>query len=200
MPLRAFVGIVALAIVASLVGCSSSSPSRELAHDSSRDTIAGPRPTAPPSTEYSGPGLSTEAVTLLQQLRDFQSETDLCAILTSKTIKSVLSGQADLSAMVTTPSGIAQVLVALDSFFAHLVDIAPAPIRPSMAVIQSTWKDLSRIDADALDRDQQIEAISKRPEVDSSVQSLGRWMQTNCSGALGPTLDLGGLLGGLAPA
>ncbi len=87
--------VIVLAVIAVLAGaCSSTSPTREIDHDSSRDTIAGPPPTAPPVTEYAGPGLSTEAVALLQQLRDFQQETDLCSILSSKTVKTVLAGRS----------------------------------------------------------------------------------------------------------
>ena len=188
--------VIVLAVIAVLAGdCSSTSPTREIDNDSSRDPIAGPPPTAPPVTEYAGPGLSTEAVALLQQLRDFQQETDLCSILSSKTVKTVLGGDLDASGLVTTPSGIAQMLVALEDFFRHLVDISPPAVRPSMETLRQTWKDLSAIEADALDREAQTEAILSSPQVESAVANMGTWMKQNCLGQPSSPFDLSSLFG-----
>lgn len=185
-------------LVVAAVGCSGNSPTRELEHDASRDTIAGPRPTAPPSTELGGPGLSSEAVELLNELREFRNDNDLCDILSSNTVKSLLGGKLEVSGLVTTPSGIAQVLVELDLFFDHLVKVSPAAVRPSMATIQKAWKDLSAIEADALDKDQRSEAVISDPAVQQAVKNVGTWTQQNCLGQSTAEFDLSELLGGLS--
>lgn len=195
---RALCGAGLAVVLLAALGCSSTSPTRELAHDASRDTIAGPRPTAPPPTALGGPGLSSEAVALLEQLRAFRQDDDLCEILSSKTVKTLLGGKVEAKALVTTPSGVAQVLVELDSFFAHLVQISPPAVRPSMAVVQKVWKDLSAIEPDALDREERTRVILADPAVQQAVKNVGAWMGQNCLGQGAPAFDLGGLLGGLS--
>ncbi|MCB1257813.1 MAG: hypothetical protein KDB26_11945 [Microthrixaceae bacterium] len=185
-------------LVVVAVSCSGTSPTRELEHDASQDTIAGPRPTAPPSTALGGPGLSSEAVELLNELRDFRQDSDLCEILSSNTVKSLLGGKLEVSGLVTTPSGIAQVLVELDLFFDHLVKVSPAAVRPSMATIQKAWKDLSAIEADALDKDQRAQAVTSDPAVQQAVKNVGTWTQQNCLGQSTAEFDLSELLGGLS--
>lgn len=179
----------------SLSGCSGSSGVHELEHDAETDTIAGPRPTAPPATDYDGPGLSAEATRLLSGLRDLDSERSLCAILTSTTVTEVLGGEVEISGLATTPSGIAQLLVAIDRFFGHVVEVSPPDLAPSTTVIQNTWRQVAEIAGDAGDRDRRIEAILAAPDVQLAVENVGTWVQGNCVGALGGQLDLGGLLG-----
>lgn len=192
------VRLTTVMLVVAAVSCSGSSPTRELEHDASRDTIAGPRPTAPPSTALGGPGLSSEAVELLNELRGFRQDSDLCDILSSNTVKSLLGGKLEVSGLVTTPSGIAQVLVELDLFFDHLVKVSPPAVNPSMATIQKAWKDLSAIEADALDKDQRSQAIISDPALQQAVKTVGTWTQQNCLGQSAPAFDLSELLGGLS--
>lgn len=188
--------LIAVCLLCGLTACSESSPTRELEHDASRDTIAGPRPTAPPSTDYKGPGLSSEGNQLLKELRGFQQQDDLCEVLSSKTIRSLLGGDVEVTGLVTTPSGVAQVLITLDSLFEHLVVISPPAVKPSMATVQETWKKLSAVEADALDREARIEAILSAPEVGAALQNITSWTSQNCLGQPALPFDLGGLLGG----
>lgn len=188
--------LLALGSVAVLlsVGCSGRSGVQELAHDPSRDTIAGPRPTAPPATDYEGPGLTADATELLSRLRNLESERNLCTILTSSTVSDVLEGEAELSNLATTPAGIAQLLVDVDRFFAHIVDVSPPDIAPSTAVVQRTWRSVAEIGPDVDDREQRTRAILESAEVRLAVENLGEWMKRNCAGALGEPTGLESLL------
>lgn len=190
-----WLSLVAVMALISLIGCSESSGVRELDHDAATDTIAGPRPTAPPATDYDGPGLTSEATRLLSGLRDLESERSLCAILTSSTVDEVLGGEVELSGLATTPSGIAQMLVAIDRFFEHVVEVSPPDLTPSTTVIKNTWRQVAEISGDATDRDKRIEAILAAPDVQLAVDNLSAWIQGNCVGGLAGQLDLGGLLG-----
>lgn len=188
------VAVVALVTMVMLNGCSSGSGLEALDRDPSQDTIAGPRPTAPPVTDYNGPGLTADATELLSRLRNLESERNLCAILTSSAVGDVLGGEAELSSLATTPAGIAQLIVDVDRFFAHIVDVAPADIAPSMAVLQRTWREVAEIGVDVGDREQRTRAILESPQVRLAVDNLGTWMKQNCGGALGVPTDLEGLL------
>lgn len=188
------VAVVVLTLV--VVACSGTSDLRELEHDASRDTIAGPRPTAPPVTEYTGPGLTADANDLLSQLRGLESERNLCTIMTSSTVADILAGDVDISRLATTPSGISQMIVAVDRFFAHVVEVSSPELQPSTRVVQRTWRQISEIGADANDREERTEAILNSPNVEVAVRNLATWMGDNCAGSSSASLDLGSLLGG----
>lgn len=191
-PLRFVVAFVALGLLA---GCSGESGVRELDHDLATDTIAGPVPTAPPATDYQGPGLSAEATRLLSGLRDLEEERSLCAILTSSTVTEVLGGEVEISGLATTPAGIAQMLVAIDRFFGHVVEVSPPDLVPSTTIVQNTWRQVAEIGGDATDRDGRIEALLSSPDVQLAVDNVAAWVGANCAGGIGGQLDLGALLG-----
>lgn len=187
--------LLVIAVLAFLSGCSGDSGVRELEHDSSDDTIQGPLPTAPPTTDYDGPGLSSEATRLLSRLRDLESEQNLCTVVTSSVVKDVLQGDVDLSGLATTPSGIAQMLVSVDRFFEHVVDVSPPELAPSTELIQRTWRQVAEIGGDASDREERVRAIVEAPDTRLAMDNFSAWIQQNCSGAVMGDVDLGGLLG-----
>ncbi len=174
---------MAVVLVASTAlgsSCSETSPTREIARDSSESTIPGVPPTAPPTTAYDGRGLSPDAMTLIGDLNDLLAERDVCEILTGGTLEPILEGDFDATNLVTSPSGVSQLLVAVDSLFAHLVDIAPTEIKPAMATIRSVWKRTAEIDPGATDRDAAAQAIIAEPETQAAAEILGNWLTLNC--------------------
>lgn len=187
--------VLVIVVLLLLAGCSGGSGVKELEHDSADDTIQGPLPTAPPSTDYDGPGLSSEATQLLSRLRDLESEQNLCTVVTSSVIQDLLQGDVDLSGLATTPAGIAQMLVSLDRFFEHIVKVSPPELAPSTELIQRTWRQVAEIGGDVSDRDERVRAIVEAPDTRLAMDNFAAWIRQNCSGAVMGELDLGGLLG-----
>lgn len=182
---RSAFAILALVGTLSLVGasCTETSPTREIAKDKSEETIPGPAPTAPPTTKYDGRGLSPDAMSLIAQLNDLLSERDLCQILTGDALKPFLSGDFDATNLVTSPSGVSQLLVAVDSLFAHMVDIAPVEIKPAMATIRGVWKRIAAIDTGATDREARTDAILDEPQTKAALAIVAAWLPKNCGAA-----------------
>ncbi|MGB6057820.1 MAG: hypothetical protein WBF71_06110 [Microthrixaceae bacterium] len=191
------IAVVVVAATLGLVGvsCSETSPTREIARNSSESTIPGVPPTAPPTTKYDGRGLSPDAMALIGELNDLLSERDICEVLTGNALKPFLSGDFDATSLVTSPSGVSQLLVAVDSLFTHLVDIAPDEIKPAMDTIRSTWKRVAAIDPGATDREARTDAILAEPESRAATQILGAWLPQNC----GPAASILSGIPGLAP-
>lgn len=183
---KALVGRVAAVAVAavltlSVTSCSETSPTREIARDPSESTIPGVLPTAPPTTKYAGQGLSPDAMTLIAKLNDLLTEDDLCEVLTGRTLKPFLTGDFDATNLVTSPSGVSQLLVAVDSLFAHLVEIAPVEVKPAVATVRSVWQRTASIDPGATDRDARTRAIMAEPETRAAAEMLGGWLTKNCN-------------------
>ena len=175
-------GLLAVALV--LGACSSTSETVEMDDDPADVTIPGIPPTAPPSTAFDGSGLSASANQLISQLTAIQLETDLCVILTGEAFQPFLSGELDTTNLVTSPSGLTQLLVAFDSIFAHIVEISPAEVQPAAAVIQDVWVRVASISSSAPDYQAQVDAILVEPEVVAAYQSLGVWVTANCAGSI----------------
>lgn len=165
-------------------GCSSSSETLELSEDSADVTIAGVPPTAPPSTEYDGSGLSSDANQLIADLGAIEDETDLCVIITGDAFQPFLTGDIDTTNLVTSPSGVTQLFVAIDSIFAHIVTISPPEIQPSAAVLQDVWTRVAALASASTDNQAQVDAILAEPQVAESVQALATWAATNCGANL----------------
>lgn len=186
--------MVVLALFFGLTGvsCSETSPTRELANDPADVTIPGVPPTAPPTTKYDGRGLSPDAMVLIGQLNELQSETELCALLTGNVLKPLLSGEIDMTSLVTSPSGVSQLLVAVDSLFAHMVEISPPEVQPATATIRDIWKRVAEIPADATDRDARTAAIMAEPSSEAAKSILESWLTKNCgTGSVISGLGLG---------
>lgn len=175
--------LVAL-VVASLVvvaGCSSDATTTELANDPADVTVPGPRPTAP--GEDTDSGLSESGNDLLVQLEAISEETDLCKVLTGEAFATLLSGDFDVASLVTSPSGITQLLTLVDSTFAQLVAISPPAVRPAMQTIQEVWARVASLNTGAADAQERTAEILAEPQVAQANQTLVTWAALNCPGA-----------------
>lgn len=178
-PSRAAAVGLALLLV---VGCSrSESATVEMSSDPADVTIAGVPPTAPPSTEFDGTGLSDDANQLIKDLTAIQGEKDLCVILTGEAFAPFLAGQVDTTNLVTSPAGVTQLIVAVDSVFAHIVVISPPSVQPATVVLQDVWTRVAALNSSAADYAAQRDAILVEPQVASAYQSLASWTALNCT-------------------
>lgn len=177
---------VGLAVVLSVcaASCSQTSETTEMASDPADATVPGVPPTAPPTTEYDGRGLSSDANKLLADLAAIQQETDLCTILTGDALTPFLDGKADTTNLVTSPSGVTQLYVAVNSIFARIVEISPPEIQPSTVILQDVWTRVSSVSPGAPDYQDQVDAIAAEPQVAAAYQAIGTWAATNCGSSL----------------
>ena len=179
--------VLVLAVVLSgMLGACSRTQSETLeADDDPADvTVPGVPPTAPPSSAFDGSGLSGDANQLIAELAAIQRETDLCVILTGDAFEPFLSGEVDTTNLVTSPSGLTQLLAAIDAIFTHVVEISPAEVQPATATIQDTWVRVASISSAAPDYQAQVDAIMVEPQVVAAYESLGTWVTVNCAGSL----------------
>lgn len=181
--------VLVTAVVMTAVACSSDAPTTQLADDPSDVTIAGPRPTAPPPP--SG-GLSASGNDLIAQLQALQSQPSFCDVIGADAFTTLRTGEVDAAALVTNPSGVAQLVAVVDATFTHVVAISPPEIKPSMQVISDVWRRLVRLGgaADAKARSQQILA---EPTVVEANKSVLTWAVLNC-----PEIVSDALAGGAA--
>jgi len=185
-PLPRWVHVLAAATIlaTATIGCSrTESATVEMVDDPADVTIAGTPPTAPPSTEYDGRGLSSDANKLIEDLVAIQQETDLCVILTGDAFAPFLSGELDTTNLVTSPSGVSQLIVAVNSIFARMVAIAPPEVQPATIVLQDVWTRVATLNSSAADYDEQVNAILAEAEVLAAYQSLATWAATTCGTA-----------------
>ena len=173
--------VAATILATATIGCSRpESATVEMSDDPADVTIAGTPPTAPPSTEYDGRGLSSDANKLIEDLVAIQQETDLCVILTGDAFAPFLSGELDTTNLVTSPSGVSQLIVAVNSIFARMVAIAPPEVQPATVVLQGVWTRVATLNSSAADYDDQVNAILADAEVVAGYQSLTTWAATTC--------------------
>lgn len=187
---RVTVGLITLVAVMAVfaVSCTKTSETTEMSDDPADITVPGVPPTAPPTTVYDGRGLSSDAKTLVANLAAVESETDLCTILTGDSFAPFLDGKVDATNLVTSPSGLNQLLVTVNSIFDHIVEIAPSPIQPSLVILQDVWSRVSSLSSAAPEYQSQVDAIAAEPQVAAAYQALGTWVASNCgSTALLPT-------------
>ena len=182
--LRCVCPVVTIAVAAVSFGCSrTESPTVEMAEDPADVTVAGVPPTAPPSTAYDGSGLSSDANQLIADLTAIQQETDLCVILTGEAFAPFLSGELDTTNLVTSPSGVSQLIVAVNSIFARIVVIAPPVVQPATVTLQDVWTRVATLNSSAADYDAQVDSILVEPQVVAAYQSLATWAATTCGTA-----------------
>jgi hypothetical protein len=167
-------------------GCTSTSETTELSDDQADVTVPGVPPTAPPTTEYDGSGLTSDARQLIADLAALEEETDLCAILSGEAIEPFLSGQVDTTTLITSPSGLNQLLAVLNTIFAHIVEISPPEVQSSTAVLEDVWTQVGSISSAAPDYEAQVQVITDRPEVSAAYDTVGTWAVTNCGASLLP--------------
>lgn len=177
------VGVAALVAV----GCTTTSETTELSTDAADVTVPGVPPTAPPTTEYDGRGLTSDARGLIAELSALEEETDLCVILSGEAVEPFLSGEVDTTTLVTSPSGLNQLLAVLNSIFAHIVEISPAEVQASTAVLEDVWTQVGSISTAAPDYEEQVRAVTGTPEVDAAYDNVGTWAVLNCGSSLLPT-------------
>ena len=177
--------VLAVVLSAALGACSRTQSETLEADDDPADvTVPGVPPTAPPSSAFDGSGLSGDANQLIAELAAIQRETDLCVILTGDAFEPFLTGEVDTTNLVTSPSGLTQLLAAIDAIFTHVVEISPAEVQPATATIQDTWVRVASISSAAPDYQAQVDAIMVEPQVVAAYESLGSWVTVNCAGSL----------------
>jgi len=177
--------VLAVVLSAALGACSRTQSETLEADDDPADvTVPGVPPTAPPSSAFDGSGLSGDANQLIAELAAIQRETDLCVILTGDAFEPFLTGEVDTTNLVTSPSGLTQLLAAIDAIFTHVVEISPADVQPATATIQDTWVRVASISSAAPDYQAQVDAIMVEPQVVAAYESLGSWVTVNCAGSL----------------
>lgn len=174
--------LVAVAAVASMGACSSNATTTELADDPADVTVPGPPPTAP-TTADAGSGLSAGGNELLAQLEAIGDETDLCNVLTGEAFSTLTSEDFDVASLVTSPSGITQLVTLVDTTFARLVVIAPPAVRPAMETIQEVWTRVASLNTGGADAQRRTAEILAEPQVQQANQTLVTWTALNCPGA-----------------
>jgi len=184
---RATVAAVLGATALLVAGCTSTSETTEMSSDPADVTVPGAPPTAPPTTEYDGRGLTSDARGLIAELSALEEETDLCVILSGEAVEPFLSGEVDTTTLVTSPSGLNQLLATLNSIFAHIVEISPAEVQPSTAVLEDVWIQVGSISTAAPDYEEQVRVITTTAEVDAAYDAVGTWAVLNCGASLLPT-------------
>ena len=177
--------LVLLAVLMSVLataGCSTprSKDSVELNEDIADVTVAGVPPTFPPTTQYDGSGLSDDANALLQEIAALQTETDLCLILTGKALQPLFTGGLDTTNLVTSPSGLTQLLIAFNSIFSYIETIAPAQVKPAAETINDVWTRISSLNSSAASNQAQVQAILVEPQVVAAFEELATWAAANC--------------------
>lgn len=171
-----------LLVAVLLVGaCGTESTTDELADDPADVTVPGPRPTVP--TTQPGEGLSESGNELLSQLRAISEETDLCRVLTGEAFTTLLDQEFDVASLVTSPSGVTQLITLVDATFANLVVIAPAQVQPAMATVQQVWTRLAGQTTGSADAARRTAEILAEPEVTDANRSIALWAALNCPGA-----------------
>jgi len=184
----AAVGIVTVVVGAlATLGCTATSETTEMSGDPADATVPGVPPTAPPTTEYDGNGLTSDARQLIAELSAVEAESDLCEILSGEAVEPFLNGEVDTTTLVTSPSGLNQLLAVLNSLFAHIVEISPPDIQPSTAVLEDVWVQVGAISTVAPDYQAQVDAITGTPEVATAYETVGNWAALNCGSSLLPT-------------
>ena len=168
--------------VAVIAGCSTprSENTEELNEDIADVTVPGVPPTFPPSTQYDGSGLSDDANALLKEIAAIQTETDLCVILTGEAFQPLLTGDLDTTNLVTSPSGLTQLLIAFNSTFSYIETIAPDEVVPAAATLNDVWTRISSLNSGAASNQAQVQAILTEPQVVASYESLASWAAVNC--------------------
>ena len=168
--------------VAVIAGCSTprSEKTEELNEDIADVTVPGVPPTFPPSTQYDGSGLSDDANALLKEIAAIQTETDLCVILTGEAFQPLLTGDLDTTNLVTSPSGLTQLLIAFNSTFSYIETIAPDEVVPAAATLNDVWTRISSLNSGAASNQAQVQAILTEPQVVAAYESLASWAAVNC--------------------
>ena len=165
-----------------IAGCSTprSEKTEELNEDIADVTVPGVPPTFPPSTQYDGSGLSDDANALLKEIAAIQTETDLCVILTGEAFQPLLTGDLDTTNLVTSPSGLTQLLIAFNSTFSYIETIAPDEVVPAAATLNDVWTRISSLNSGAASNQAQVQAILTEPQVVAAYESLASWAAVNC--------------------
>lgn len=171
--------VAALCLALAAGGCASDAPTTELADDPADVTVPGPAPTAP--TTQPGQGLSDSGNALLAELDAIGDTTDLCSVLTGEAFTTLLSEDVDVTSLVTSPAGITQLFVLVDSTFEQLVVIAPPEVQPAMQTIRDVWQRVAALNAGGVDAEQRTAEILAEPQVIAANQSLITWATLNCS-------------------
>lgn len=171
-------------VVAAVLGgaCGGGSSSVELAEDASDATLPGVPPTAPVTDPNAG--LSQTGEELLTQMTALTEEPDLCGALSSRAFTTLLSGEFDTAALVTSPAGLTRIVATLNSVFAHLVSISPAGVRPAMEQISGAWQRVVTINPNLPDSSEQARLIMEDPAIRGAQDEVGSWLAFNCAGAL----------------
>lgn len=178
---RVVLAVAVVTAAAMCLGCSSETTT-EATRDPADVTVPGPRPTAP--AEDPDSGLSESGNALLAELEAVSEVTDLCEVLTGAAFTQLLSEDFDVASLVTSPSGITQLLVLIDSTFSQLVAISPAEVRPSMQIVQEVWTRVASLNTGAADAEARTAEILAEPQVVGAGQTLAAWTTANCpSGA-----------------
>jgi hypothetical protein len=184
--MRCALGAAVVSLVLLGVSCSSDSGTTELSSDSADQTTPGPLPTAPPTSGSSssskvGASGSVDVNELIRRIDDLNNETDLCALLTGKALADVTGADINLTSLLTNPSGFTQLFTSLDKLFAHMVNIGPAAVQPSLQTMQGVWKGLATIDPRAPDAETRSGALIADPKVQAAQKDLGTYVKTSCT-------------------
>ncbi len=183
VPAYAILALLAVLMsVLATTGCSTprSKNSVELNEDIADVTVPGVPPTFPPTTQYDGSGLSDDANVLLQEIAALQTEEDLCVILTGKALQPLFTGGLDTTTLVTSPSGLTQLLIAFNSIFSYIETIAPDQVKPAAATINDVWARISSLNSSAATNQAQVQAILIEPQVVAAFEGLATWASANC--------------------
>lgn len=174
---------VAVLLVASActLGCSRDAPTTEMADDPADVTVPGPRPTAPPEDDATG--LSASGNELIAQLESISEATDLCKVLSGEAFSTLLSEEFDVASLVTSPSGVTQLVTLVDTTFAQLVVIAPPAVRPAMQTVQEVWTRVASLNTGAADAQRRTAEILAEPQVVEANRTIVTWAAVNCPGA-----------------
>ena len=177
--------VVLVALLALLAGCASNSGTTEVA---GRDADPNaPLPTAPTST----PGASTplratvptgsvDVKELVTRIDALNSETNLCTLLTGSALADVTGADLDLTSLLKDSAGFTSLFGSLGKLFGHMVDIAPATVKPDLQTMRGVWQGVATVDPKQPDAATKAGAFIADPGVQKAQSNVGVWVQTNC--------------------
>lgn len=177
--------VVLVVLAALLAGCASNSGTTEVAG-------RGPDPNEPlPTAPSSVPGATTRlrptvptgsvnVQELVARIDALDTETNLCTLLTGSALADVTGADLDLTSLLKDSTGFTSLFGSLGKLFGHMVDIAPASVKPDLQTMRGVWQGVATVDPKQPDAATKAGAFIADPAVQRAQSNVGVWVQTNC--------------------
>ena len=177
--------VVLVALAALLAGCASSSDTTEVAGRGADPNA--PLPTAPAGSTGATTPLrptvptgSVDVQELVTRIDALNAETNLCTLLTGSALADVTGADLDLTSLLQDSTGFTSLFGSLAKLFGHMVDIAPATVKPDLQTMRGVWQGVATVDPKQPDAATKAGAFIADPSVQRAQSNVGVWVQTNC--------------------